>query len=341
MRNRQLGKSGLLVSELCLGTATFGGQTNEATSRAIIDKAAEAGLNFIDTANGYPIPFSADIVGRSEEIIGRWLKGKRHQFTIATKVRTPMGSGPNDEGLSRRHIWDQVDESLRRLGCDYIDIYYIHYPDALTPFEETLRALNDVVSAGKVRYIACSNHSCWQVARMLWLSDLNGWPPFICVEERYNAIWRQIESDLVPLCSDRGLGVIGYGPLAGGLLTGKYKKGSPPLEGARFAQGGFGQRYQELYWHDAEFDEVGRLRTVCDQYGHNLATVAIAWVLAQPTVCSTVIGASHPDQLDVLLAATEVSMNDEERSALDETWNRLPRRRLITMPSMRTGPGVY
>jgi aryl-alcohol dehydrogenase-like predicted oxidoreductase len=336
-----LGKSGLKVSEICIGTATFGVQSPEPVCFAILDKAAGAGVNFIDTADGYPIPFSLDVVGRSEEIIGKWLKGKRHRFVVATKVRTPMGTGPNDEGLSRKHILDQVEASLRRLQSEYIDIYYIHYPDADSPFEETLNALDKVVSDGKVRYIGCCNFLAWQVAKMLWLCDSHRWASFSCVQERYNLLFRHIEYDLVPLCLDLGMAVIAYSPLAGGFLTGKYKRGEAPTPGARFTQGGLGAHYQELYWHDAEFEEVERLKGVCQKRGRDLPTLAISWVLGQPGVASAIIGASRPEHLDRSLSAADIQPDEEEKEACDEVWYRLPRRPLLLMPSHRTGPGVY
>jgi len=340
MEYRRLGNSGLKVSEMCIGTANFGVQCDEKACFAILDKSAEAGVTFVDTAAGYPIPFTLDVVGRSEEIVGKWLRGKREDFVLATKVRNPMGRGPNDEGLSRKHILQQIDASLRRLQTDYVDIYYLHYPDPETPLEETLRVLDELVSLGKIRYFGCSNFFAWQLARMLSISELKGWARLACVEERYNLLFRHVEYELVPLCLDWGVGVVSYSPLAGGFLTGKYQKGQAPTPGGRFSEGYIGDFFRELYWHDEEFNEIERLRSFCRERGRSLTQLALAWVLDQPGVASTIIGASKEQHLDESLPAVEIQLDKDERAICDEIWYRLPRRRLLLIPGTlkRTGP---
>src|SRR5213593_4127964 len=237
MNLRRLGRTGLKVSEICLGTMTFGHQCDEPTSVAILNRAADQGVTFIDTADVYPVPPAPETAGRTEEIVGRWLQGQRRRFVLATKCRMRVGLGANDEGLSRRHILEAVDDSLRRLQTDYIDLYQPHSPDPDTPLEETLQALDDLVRQGKVRYLGCSNYPAWQVALALGHSARSGWARFDCVQPRYNLLYRDIEAELLPLCSDQGLGVIAYNPLAGGFLTGRYQEQEPPPSGTRFTLG--------------------------------------------------------------------------------------------------------
>ena len=256
MKHRRLGRTGLKVSEICLGTMTFAGQSDEAISRKILDKAVDLGVTFIDTADCYPIPLDPDTVGRTEEVIGRWLADsgrKRHDLVIATKCRLKMGHGPNDQGLSRRHIFAACEASLRRLKVDHVDLYQAHFPDPETPLDETLRAFEDLVRSGKVRYIGCSNYAAWQIALGLGMSEREGWARFDCLQPRYNILYREIETEILPLCRDQGLGVIVYNPLAGGLLTGKYQPGDPPIPGTRFTLGAAGEMYRDRYWRAAEF----------------------------------------------------------------------------------------
>src|SRR5262245_59155974 len=234
MKTRRLGRTGLKVTQICLGTMTFGYQCDEKTSFAILDKAAEHGVQFIDTADVYPVPPSPETAGRTEDIVGKWLQGKRDRFVLATKCRLRVGHGLNDEGLSRRHIFKALDDSLRRLRTDYIDLYQAHAPDPETPLEETLQAFDDLVRQGKVRYVGCSNYAAWQVALSLGHSAGHGWARFDCVQPRYNLLYREIETELLPLCRDQGLGVIAYNPLAGGFLTGKYQSLADPPTGTRF-----------------------------------------------------------------------------------------------------------
>src|SRR5438874_3911 len=260
MKIRRLGNTGLKVSELCLCTMTFGHQCDEASSFAILDKAAHGGVSFLDTADVYPVPPTSETAGRTEEIVGAWLQKRRDRFVLATKCRMRVGKEPNDEGLSRRHILKAVEDSLRRLRTDYIDLYQSHSPDPDTPLEETLRAFDDLVRQGKVRYVGCSNYPAWQLALALGLSERLGLARFDCVQPRYNLLYREIENELLPLCRFAGLGVIAYNPLAGGFLTTRYRSQETPPAGTRFTLGLTGQLYRERYWHQAQFEAVEHLR---------------------------------------------------------------------------------
>ncbi len=325
MNIRRLGYTGLKVSEICLGTMTFGHQCDEATSFAILDKAAEHGVTFLDTADVYPVPPAPETAGRSEEIIGRWLRGKREQFVLATKCRMRVGHGPNDVGLSRKHILKAAEDSLRRLQTDYLDLYQTHSPDPETPQEETLRALDTLVQQGKVRYLGCSNYPAWQVALALGISARDGLARFDCVQPRYNLLYREIETELLPLCRDQGLGVIAYNPLAGGFLSGRYRTGDAPPAGTRFTLGKTGDLYRERYWKQAQFEAVERLRPVLQERGRSMVQAAVAWVLAQPGITAAIVGASRPEQLDESLQAVNVTLDDTEREALNLAWYSLPR----------------
>ena len=308
---------------------TFAGQADEATSMRILDIATDRGVTFLDTADAYPIPPQPETAGWTEELIGRWLDqegSRRDRIVVATKCRLRVGHGPNDEGLSRRHILRACEASLRRLRTTHIDLYQAHMPDPETPLEETLRAFDDLVRSGKVRYLGCSNYPAWQVALALGLSDLHGWTRFDCVQPRYNALYREIEAELLPLCRDRKLGVIAYNPLAGGLLTGKHRGDAPPAPGTRFTLGASGELYRERYWHAALFESLEVMRKVCAERALNLATASVAWVLAQPGITSAIVGASRPEQLDATLAAAEMILDDQTKAAFDAVWWGLPRR---------------
>ncbi|HSS63249.1 MAG TPA: aldo/keto reductase [Gammaproteobacteria bacterium] len=318
MEKVRLGGTGLKVSRACLGTMTFGLQCDEKTAFEILDRAASGGVDFIDTADGYPLGGDLDTVGATESIIGKWLKGRRHQFVLATKCFTRMGPEPWNKGLSRKHVLDAIDASLARLGTDYVDLYQLHHPDPDTPMEETLAALDHLVRCGKVRYIGISNHPAWQVALALGKSEANDWARFVSVQPRYNLLFREMERELFPLCAEEGLGVIPYNPLAGGLLTGKHDPSAPPGEGTRFAEGKAGQNYRQRYWRDREFATVERLRGIAHQAEMSLTRMAVAWVLANPVVSAPIIGASRPDQLDETLAAFETPLADDVKAELDE-----------------------
>jgi aryl-alcohol dehydrogenase-like predicted oxidoreductase len=325
MKIRRLGNTGLKVSEICLGTMTFGHQCDEATSFAIMDRATGRGVNFIDTADVYPVPPSNETAGRTEEIVGAWLQKRRDRYVLATKCRMRVGKETNDEGLSRRHILKAVEDSLRRLRTDYIDLYQSHSPDPDTPLEETLRAFDDLVRQGKVRYVGCSNYPAWQIALALGISARHGLARLESVQPRYNLLYREIESELFPLCRDQSLGVIAYNPLAGGFLTGKYRTLEAPPAGTRFTLGKTGDLYRERYWNDSQLRAVDELRRFFQPRGKSLVTVAVAWVLAQPGLTSAIIGASRPEQLDESLAAAQLTLDAEEREACNLAWFSLPR----------------
>lgn len=318
MQHVQLGRTGLPVSRLTLGTMTFGLQCDEDESFAILDAAAEAGITFIDTADVYPLGGGGDEVGRTEEIVGRWLKGRRDDFIVATKCVGPMSRRRWDRGASRKHIMKAVDESLRRLQTDHIDLYQLHSPDPDTPIDETLAALDDLVRAGKVGYIGCSNFPAWELARAIGRSEVLGLARFDCVQPRYNLLYRRNELELFPLCEQEGIGVIPYNPIAGGLLSGKHIAHRPPPEGTRFTLGTAGGRYQDRYWHDRQFGTVDALKGVADEIGLPLVTVAVAWCLAQPAVTSPIIGASKPEQLIDSIAALDVTLEPAVLDRLDE-----------------------
>ena len=307
-----------MVSRLCLGTMTFGLQCDEETSRAILDRADEGGITFIDTADVYPLGGDLSTVGVTEEILGRWLKGRRERFVIATKCFFPTGNAAWERGNSRKHIFDAVEASLGRLGVDYIDLYQLHGPDEQTPIEETLGALDDLVRSGKVRYVGCSNFLAYKVAQALGRSDANGLVRFSSVQPRYNLLFREIERELLPLCEEEGLGVIPFNPIAGGLLSGKHSRSTEPTEGTRFTLGSAAGIYKSRYWHEDQFEMVEMLRAVAEREGVPLVTLAVAWTLANPVVTSPIIGASRPDQLEASLAAAEMTLGSELKAELDE-----------------------
>jgi aryl-alcohol dehydrogenase (NADP+) len=317
MRHVRLGRTGLSVSRLCLGTMTFGLQCDEGTSTAILDRAAAGGVTFLDTSDVYPLGGGLETVGRTEEILGRWLVGRRGDVVIATKCFGATGPRPWDRGNSRKHILDAIDASLRRLRTDYVDLYQLHHPDPDTPIDESLRALDDVVRSGKARYTGCSNFHAYQVARALGKSEAQGLARFDSVQPRYNLLFRQIERELLPLCAEESIGVIPYNPLAGGLLSGKHRREAGPTAGTRFTLGGAARRYQERYWHEREFATVDAMRPLAAEAGMSLAQMAVAWVLAHPAVTAPIIGASRPEQLDEVLAAADKELGTELKGRLD------------------------
>jgi 1-deoxyxylulose-5-phosphate synthase len=329
MKIKRMGRTGLKVSEICLGTMTFGQQCDEPTSLAIMDAALERGVNFIDTADGYPMGGNLQTVGRTETIVGKWLKGSRDKIVLATKCWVPMGPGANDGGLSRKHIFDAVEGSLRRLQTDYIDLYQAHAPDPDTPMDETLRAFDDLVHQGKVRYMGCSNFKCWLLATALAISDKHGLARFDCVQPRYNLLFREIENELLPLCHHFGVGVIAYNPLAGGFLTGKYTPDTPPSHETRFGflSGRTRSIYHKRYWQDEQFEAVAYLHSFFAERHKPLTQVAIAWVLAQPDVTSAIVGATSPEQIHQSLPAVELAMDTDEMEVCNDVWFKLPRLR--------------
>jgi aryl-alcohol dehydrogenase-like predicted oxidoreductase len=312
MEYRFLGKTGLNVSELCLGTMTFGREADEAASHAILDRFAAAGGNFIDTANVYGR-------GASETVVGNWLKRQaREEVVVATKVRFRMGDGSNQLGLGRKHIRAAVTASLQRLQTDYLDLYQTHCWDPVTPLEETLSALNDLVREGLVRYIGASNHTGWQLQRAIDTSRRNGWEPYTCLQPQYSLLCRSTEWELVPLCRDAGIGIIPWSPLRGGWLSGKYHRGmaEPPI-GTRVGDQGDGTSWKANY-NDHTFEVLDALQAVAQEVDRSPSQVALRWVLQQPGVTAPIIGARTTAQLDDNLGTSAFALSAEQLARLDE-----------------------
>ncbi len=308
MEYRMLGRSGLKVSEIGLGCNNFGPRTDKETSMNIINYALEMGINFIDTAEMYG-------QGRSEEIVGQAVKGKRSRVIIATKFGHPKSMRANQQGGSHSYIMEAVDASLRRLNTDYIDLYYFHYPDPETQIQETLRALDDLVRSGKVRYIGCSNFAAWQLCEALWTSKFNNLESFITVQSRYNLLDRSIERELVPCCQTYGIGVIPWGPLASGFLTGKYRHGHKIPPGARLENPP--TIYNDILT-DANFDKLAKLEAFAKARGHSVGELAIAWLLSHPWLSSVIAGAMNIEQLSANFAATDWRLTTEDIVQLDK-----------------------
>ena len=311
MKYNLLGKTGLKVSELCLGTMTFGGREvignlGQDEADGLVARALDAGINFFDTADAYSRT-------KAEGMLGKALGNRRGDVVIATKVRIETGPGPNDLGLSRGHILSAVDASLRRLGSDYIDLYQVHLPDKLTPLEESLRALDDVVRWGKVRYIGVSNFPAWMLMKALGISDRNGWARFVCLQAHYTLIERSLERELIPAIQDQGLGLMIWSPLAGGFLSGKVTREATP-EGSRRASFDF----PPVHDRQRAFDILDVMREVATEQGLSVARIALAWELHQPPVTSAIIGAKRADQLEDNLKATEVRLTDDQLARLDK-----------------------
>ena len=319
MKQVKFGRTGLRVSNLCLGTMTFGLQCDVPQSNAILDAAATGGINFLDAADVYPLGGGHNTAGRTEQIVGDWLKGKRQQFILATKCVGQMGTKPWDLGMSRKHILDAIEASLRRLGTDYIDLYQLHSYDPHTPIDEALEALDAVVRSGKARYVGVSNWPAYKVARALGRSELRNLVRIDSVQPRYNLLFRSFERDLLALCAEEAIAVIPYNPLAGGLLTGKHDPKAAAAEGSRFQLGTAGPRYRKRYWHDQEFATVEALRKVAAEAGCNLATLAMRWVLSNPAITAPIIGASRPEQLaDSIAASEQGALPGDLKAKLDE-----------------------
>lgn len=315
MEYRKLGNSGAVVTAWCLGTMTFGKESDESTSFALMDDYVEAGGNFLDTADVYS-------AGVSEEIIGRWLKGRpgiAHSLVIASKGRFPMGTGPNDLGLSRKHLGAALDASLRRLGVEQIDLYQMHAWDALTPLEETLRFLDDAVRNGKIAYYGFSNFLGWQLTKAVWLARANGYAPPVTLQPQYNLLVRDIEHEIVPACLDAGIGLLPWSPLGGGWLSGKYRRDQAPTGATRLGENP--QRGMEAY--DARnakattWAVIGAVEDIAKARGASMAQVALAWVAAQPAVTSVILGARTRGQLADNLGAAALWLSGEEIATLD------------------------
>jgi aryl-alcohol dehydrogenase-like predicted oxidoreductase len=316
MDYRQLGRSGLRVSALTLGTMTFGGRGNFASvgdtdvegARRQLDLCLDAGVNLVDTANVYSN-------GLSEEIVGEVIQGRRERLLVATKLRMPMGDGPNDAGLSRHHVIDQCEASLRRLQVDHIDLLQVHEWDGQTPLEETLAALDTLVSQGKVRYIGCSNYSAWHVMKALGISDARGLERFVSQQIHYTLQAREAEYELVPIAIDQGVDILVWSPLAGGLLSGKYRRGQDMPDGSRHLTDWNEPPVRD---EDQLYDIVDALVEIGEGRGVSAAQVAIAWLLGRPGVASVVVGARTDEQLADNLQAAELALSDDERARLDE-----------------------
>jgi aryl-alcohol dehydrogenase-like predicted oxidoreductase len=316
MEHRQLGRSGLRVSVLGLGTMGFGGGGNFANVGEIgvegatrqLDLCLDAGVTFVDTANVYS-------TGVSEEIVGKAIGSRRDRIVLATKARFPLAEGPNDAGLSRRHLISECEASLRRLGTDHIDLFQVHEWDGVTPMEETLRALDDLVRSGKVRYVGCSNFSGWQMSKALGVSDRLGLERYVSQQVYYSLQSRDAEYEIVPACLDQGVGILVWSPLAGGLLSGKYRRGEQGPEGSRHLTD-WGE--PPVRNEDQVYDIVDALIEIAEEHGGSPAQVALAWTLGRPGVASVVIGARTDEQLADNLGAADLILGDDERSRLDE-----------------------
>ena len=309
MQYRTLGRSGIRVSELCLGSMNFGIPTDEAQSLRIVDRALDAGVNFIDCANTYGGK------GGAETILGKALAGKRDKVVLTTKFREVMGSGPNDSGAHRYHLRQALDARLKRLATDRIDVYFYHKPDYATPIEETLRALEDFVRAGKVLYIGCSNFYAWQVMEGLAASRSLGVSEFVCTQPMYNIVNRDAELELLPLCQKHGLGVICYSPLARGVLTGKYRAGMPLPESSRAARGD--RRIHQTELREESFKVAEALRPLAAAHDKSLSQFALAWVLANRAITAVIIGPRSLEQLEDNLGASGWSFAAEDEKAVD------------------------
>lgn len=301
MEYRQLGSTGLRVSAIGLGGNNFGPRIDEAESIAVIRRALDLGVNHIDTA---------DLYGRgvSEQFVGKAIAGRRDEVVLATKVGYPTGSGPNDKGMSYRRVIASCEASLRRLGTDYVDIYYLHLPDPSTPLAETLRAYDDLVRQGKVRYVGISNHPAWQVCEALWICDRRGYQPPVVSQSHYNLIERSVEGELLPFCRAHGIGIVPYYPLAGGLLTGKYRQGEPIPPGVR----GYNNADFAKQLNERNFRLIERLSSFAGDHGHTAGALAIAWLLAHLEVSSVIAGARRPEHVDANVAAGEWKLTADD-----------------------------
>jgi aryl-alcohol dehydrogenase-like predicted oxidoreductase len=315
MDYRRMGRSGLKVSEICLGTMTFGHGTDAAEAERMVGAALDHGVMFFDTANGYNN-------GASETMLGRALGPRRRDAILASKVFNPMGPGPNDSGMSRGHIMQAVEDSLRRLGTDYLDLYYIHHVDVQTPLEEMLRAFDDLVRQGKVRYTGCSNYEAWRLMEAVWLSDSKGLTRFEAYQPQYSLVVRDIEEELVPACALKGLGIVAWSPLAGGYLAGKYKPGQRMVPGTRSAED---WAFPTRFFHPGHEAILGELLAVAQELGRSPAQVALRWVLDQNQVASAIVGARTADQLRDTLGAAGWQLADAARARLDKA-SALPHR---------------
>ena len=320
MEYKTLGWAGVKVSSLCLGTMMFGGPTNEKDSIRIIHRAMDAGINFLDTANVYN-------AGESERVIGKAVSENREKWVIATKVHGSMGDDVNESGSHRFHIMSAVEASLKRLSTDHIDVYYLHRWDASTRIAESLRALDDCVRQGKVRYIACSNFEAWRIGEALWTSEKLGLEEFVCVQPLYNIVNRDIEVEMLPFCQKYGVGVVPYSPLARGVLSGKYLPGKKPPKGSRAARKD--RRILQTELREESFDVAQKLKPLADAHGKTLTQFVLAWVLANPTITSVIIGPRTMEQLEDNLGCLDCIITENDETAIDQ----------LVPPGEHTGKG--
>ena len=318
MRHVRLGRTGLQVSRICLGTMTFGFQVDEDGSRAILDYAADKGVTFLDAADVYPLGGDLTTAGRTEEILGRWLAGKREHSWSRRSASARWAGDRGTWATAAATSWTRSTRRLRRLQTDFIDLYQLHFDDPGVPIDESLGALDDLVRVGKVRYIGCSNFLAYRLARALGRSETLGTARFDSVQPRYNLLFREFERELFPLCLEEQVGVIPYNPIAGGMLSGKHDRTKVPEEGTRFTLGNAARTYQDRYWHDNVFDTVDELVKLASDAGMPLPTLAVAWVLRHPAITSPIVGASRPEQLDATIAAVDTVLDDDLVARLDE-----------------------
>jgi aryl-alcohol dehydrogenase (NADP+) len=320
MRSNRFGRTGLRVPRLTLGTMTFGGQVDEPTAFAIMDTALEAGIALFDTADMYPASHFPERQGATDVIIGNWLAvspGRRDDVLLASKCFFPSGRRAWEAGNSRHNVIRSLEDSLRRLGTDHVDLFQVHSWDVNTPIDETLQALDDVVRSGKARYVGCSNVLAYQLARAVGRAEVLGTVRFESVQPRYNLLFREFERELFPLCTEEQIAVIPYNPLAGGFLSGKHRPGADAA-GTRFEQGDQGARYRERYWHDRAFEAVEQIAALAAEAGVSSATLALQWVLANPVITSPIVGASRPEQLADAVAAERTPLDPALKARLDE-----------------------
>ncbi len=320
MQYTNLGKSGLKVSRLCLGMMTYGSKKwrewvlEEKDAKPFIKRALEAGINFFDTADVYS-------TGESERITGNLLKDvKRENIVIATKVHGQMSDDPNDRGLSRKHIMDSIDNSLKRLRMDYVDLYQIHRWDASTPIEETMEALNDVVRAGKARYIGASSMFAWQFMKALHVSEMNGWTKFVSMQNHYNLVYREEEREMIPLCKDQGIGLIPWSPMARGFFAGNRKRGG----GGETVRAQSDPFANDLYFRNEDFDVAEKTNEIAKAHNVTASQIALAWVLSKPHIAAPIIGSSKIEHLDQAIAALEIKLSDEEIKQLESSYQPHP-----------------
>lgn len=318
MQTKQLGTSDIHVTHLCMGTATFGGQADQAASFAMLDACADVGINFIDTANVYPLGAQMSERGQSETVVGQWLKGRRQHFVLATKAGGVMGLSANERGSSKQHLLTALDASLKRLQTDYVDVYQLHYDDFKTPLVETIEAMNQMAISGRIRAWGISNFQAWRLARVIGLCETHQWVKPSLIQPRYNLLFRQIERDLIPLSEAEQLGMICYNPLAGGLLSAKHQFAAKPNDNSRFGQGAAGDMYKDRYWHEREFLAVQQYAQLAKECNIPLVQMAVAWVLANPAVTCAILGASRVEQLPDVFKASDTVLTESVMTRLNE-----------------------